>query len=125
MKRFFLFLPMIFFSVLVWQCSALQENPTQENHSPQITEFSISPAVIKINESSTVRCRAGDPDGDVLTYSWYSSLGTILGRDSVITWVAPEFQCQIFIRCTVSDGHGAWAADSALVTVQADTGAGG
>ncbi|MFC2100091.1 hypothetical protein ACFLSF_04600, partial [Candidatus Bipolaricaulota bacterium] len=67
-------------------------------------------------------CSAGDPDGDAVSYSWSAGSGSFV--DSHVlhpTYTAPmldseETRC-VPVTLTVTDVHGASAADQLLITV--------
>lgn len=108
-------------SVLLLACSTPQDNAKKNDAPPVIEKITAQPAVLTLNGKSMIKCRARDADRDPLQYQWYSSLGTILGSDSVVTWVAPDFTCEIYITCTVEDIFHKTAKDSVFVQVKADS----
>jgi len=61
-----------------------------QNHSPFISALIAQPSTIEIGQRSYLTCHAADQDGDMLSYSWISTGGTILGSGPSITWIAPE-----------------------------------
>ncbi len=54
--------------------SCKEKSPTQPqvNHPPTILSVSVTPNPIGLSESTLVVCNAVDPDGDSLSYDWYS-----------------------------------------------------
>lgn len=103
-----------------WGCGN-PEKQEQANQPPQILEVRITPSIIVRNQSTTVYCRCTDPEQDALSYEWSAIFGSFFGSDSVVTWVAPDFKCEIYLKCTVSDAAGNTVSDSALVKVLADS----
>lgn len=112
--RYYILVALIFLLVF---CS--KENPVEEiqNNPPEINNMAALPDSVGFNESLMIFCCASDPDKEILTYEWNSKEGTIWGGDSVITWNAPENECQPWIVCTVTDPQGALDKDSVQVFV--------
>jgi len=104
-------------SLLFLACSDPNGNDPFENNPPQIVSLLALPDSVEFNASILVFCSACDQDGQDLSYLWSSDFGTILGGDSVITFVAPDFRCSPWIYCTVSDTYGAEDKDSVQVFV--------
>ncbi len=106
-------------------CSAPDQTEEETNQAPQILELTVKPNLIMRNQSTTAYCRSVDPEDGQLSFAWSAQFGTFLGSDlkydSVITWVAPNFPCEIFLKCTVTDPQGLSTSDSALVNVLADS----
>ncbi|PKP57094.1 hypothetical protein CVT91_11450 [Candidatus Atribacteria bacterium HGW-Atribacteria-1] len=75
------------------------------NHPPAIITLSADPSSIDINQTTTITCIATDQDGDILTYNWSKTGGTITGSGSTITWTAPATAGTYTIACIVSDGE--------------------
>jgi hypothetical protein len=67
--------------------------------------------------NTRIKCLAMAKDGSSLTYQWVSSDGTITGSGQEITWEAPKTYGDFHIMCTVSDGQGHQASQTATVTV--------
>src|SRR5206468_8202213 len=61
----------------------------------------------------TLTADGSDPDGDALTYSWTSSLGTMTGATIVVTLPAGIYPFTV----TVNDGNGAFASKTIVVSV--------
>ncbi len=87
------------------------------NQDPQILSLVADPAVVSPQGRSTVTCVASDPDGDVLTYLWKASDGSITGVGDAVTWIAPDRGGEFDITVTVSDGKGGQNAEQVSVTV--------
>lgn len=104
-------------SLFVLACSNPNSNDPFENNPPQIVNLVALPDSVEFNASLLVFCSACDPDDQELSYHWSSEFGTISGTDSLITYIAPEFSCQPWIICTVSDTYGAEDKDSVRVFV--------
>ena len=88
------------------------------NNDPVITGMTAHPRKINLGSDSQIYCAAQDPDGDTLTYSWFSDAGTIYGNGPQVTWTAPISPGNYFITSLVSDGRGGEAIDSIGVSVR-------
>jgi len=91
--------------------------PEPINHPPVISSLSADPSSININQSSTITCIATDQDGDILTYNWSKTGGTITGSGFTITWTAPATAGTYTITCTVSDSNGGQDSESVSIIV--------
>ena len=91
------------------------------NQPPQISSLVAEPATVLPKGSSIVTCVASDPDGDIATYSWTSSEGSITGVGNKVTWVAPTKGGTYNILVTVSDGKGGETTGNIVVTVASAT----
>ena len=91
--------------------------PEPINHPPVISNLSADPSSININQSSTITCIATDQDGDILTYNWSKTGGTITGSGFTITWTAPATAGTYTITCTVSDSNGGQDSESVSIIV--------
>jgi len=87
------------------------------NQDPEILSLVADPAVVSPGGRSTVTCVASDPDGDVLTYLWKASGGSLTGEGDAVTWIAPDRGGEFDITVTVSDGKGGQNAEQVSVTV--------
>ncbi|RJP56348.1 MAG: T9SS C-terminal target domain-containing protein [Ignavibacteriales bacterium] len=88
------------------------------NSAPLINKISAEPRKIDLGKTSEIECIAIDNEGDEISYSWFSSAGTITGSGSKINWTAPTDEGNYSIRCTVSDKDGASSSDSISVAVR-------
>ena len=87
------------------------------NHPPAIDSLTAEPQRVKKAKTSTIKCLATDPDGDELTYTWSASGGSISGKGSVATWVAPDTYGTYNITVTVTDSRGGQATKSVAIVV--------
>ncbi|HPR63300.1 MAG TPA: 6-bladed beta-propeller [Thermoanaerobaculia bacterium] len=87
------------------------------NLPPEITSLTASPATILINQTSALTCSASDPDGDPVTYTWFTDRGTIQGSGSSVVFSAPDFPGIVTITCRVTDDSGAFSERSVLLPV--------
>ncbi len=87
------------------------------NRPPVIASLSASLETVEPQKPATVTCVATDPDGDQLTYSWWTNLGRIEGAGSVVTWTAPPYLGEYIIDVTVRDNKGGVAVETYKVTV--------
>jgi len=88
------------------------------NIPPVINKIKASPRKINIGSSSGLNCDASDQNGDSLSYSWSALQGTLTGSGKNITWKAPIMEGNYFIKCIVTDTHGASVSDSLGVEVR-------
>src|SRR4030042_6973417 len=54
------------------------------NGSPPVTDNRVKPWV-----TTTIHCKATDPDGDQLSYLWRATGGKITGEGSTVSWTSP------------------------------------
>ena len=87
------------------------------NHPPVIGSLTAEPQRVKKAMTSTIKCIATDQDGDELTYTWSASSGSISGKGSVATWVAPNTFGTYTITVTVTDSRGGQATKSVDIVV--------
>jgi hypothetical protein len=87
------------------------------NHPPAIITLSADPSSIDINQTTIITCITTDQDGDILTYNWSKTGGTITGSGSTITWTAPSTTGTYIITCTVSDNNGGQDSESVSIIV--------
>lgn len=91
------------------------------NQNPQISSLVANPSGILYGGSTTITCIASDPDGDVVTYSWSPSGGSVTGVGEKVTWIAPNKGGDYGITVIVSDGKGGETTGNVMVTVSAAT----
>src|SRR5262245_32039672 len=51
-------------------CESNPDEPKPQNHAPVVFSLLAFPTVIGSGDSTLVTCRATDPDGDILSYTW-------------------------------------------------------
>jgi len=90
------------------------------NQSPVISSLVANPSGVLYGGSTTIRCIATDPDGDVVRYSWSASGGDISGVGDTVTWVAPDKGGNFNVTVILSDGKGGETTGNIMVTVAAD-----
>ena len=88
------------------------------NIPPVINKIKASPRKINIGSSSGLNCDASDQNGDSLFYSWSALKGTLTGSGKNVSWKAPVTEGNYFIKCIVTDTHGASVSDSLGVEVR-------
>jgi len=88
---------------------------------PLIQSISLSSSTALPEESVEIMAQAFDPDGGELTWTWFSSGGTITGTDDSdpwkIEWIAPSYAGSFSITLTVSDPDGNSASRSIDIQV--------
>jgi outer membrane protein OmpA-like peptidoglycan-associated protein len=108
-------------SVLVlafWMAQAVEHAGAQAaNRAPTVTAR-CEPCTITAGLTATIRARAADPDGDPLTFRWFSSGGSLPQANApVVTWTADTAEGLTMITVTVDDGHGGVASDTVTIAV--------
>jgi Raf kinase inhibitor-like YbhB/YbcL family protein len=69
-------------------------------------------------DSSQFTASATDANGDVLAYSWTSTMGTLSHSNATATtWTAPSVTGTATLQCVVSDGKGGTTTTTKSVTV--------
>ena len=76
------------------------------NRAPSIEDFHPMNKYTGTNSALTIICKASDPNGDTLSYTWSSNAGTITGEGSLINWTAPSVEGIYSIQVSVDDGRG-------------------
>jgi hypothetical protein len=96
----------------------LEQVTNETNHAPVISNLTANPSSIDVTRTTTITCSASDQDvGDILTYNWTKTGGTITGSGSTVTWTAPSTTGTYTITCSVSDGKGGQDSDSISIVV--------
>ncbi len=81
-------------------------NNVVANYPPRIKSLSPYPATILKSDTVKIYCTAVDPDNDLISFSWNSPKGKIIGSGSQINWVAPDSAGEYQIKCVVTDSLG-------------------
>jgi hypothetical protein len=90
---------------------------TVSNYPPRIKSLSADSTTILLGSDIKIYCTAKDKDGDLISYSWSASDGSISGDGSQITWTAPNTIGSYFITCSVEDGKGGEISDTISIKV--------
>ncbi|MCH7722683.1 MAG: T9SS type A sorting domain-containing protein [Bacteroidetes bacterium] len=88
------------------------------NNDPIINSITADPRKIHIGTSSQLICNAIDPDGDELSFTWSSTIGSFSDSGSTVTWTAPLDIGNYYLNCKVQDIYGGLAEDSIEVSVR-------
>jgi len=83
-----------------------------DNQNPIIDQMIAEPPEIATGGISELLCKAIDPDGDSLIYSWETYFGQVSGTDSIVNWQGPDEPGYYFVTCNISDQRGGWDKDS-------------
>lgn len=70
---------------------------------PIIENLSATPSRVDTGGVSRIECKASDPEGDALTYSWSASAGSISGDGPRVEWTPPTEGGRFIIRVSVTD----------------------
>ncbi len=66
-------------------------NPVVGNHAPIVNSITANPTTVNTGGTATIIVDASDEDtGDILTYHYTCTGGTISGSGSTVTWTAPS-----------------------------------
>jgi hypothetical protein len=84
------------------------------NCAPRIDQV-ISQNTANISAPVEITCKAIDPDGDLLAYSWAASSGNITGSGPTIIWISPPEPGAYSVTANVTDGKG--GEDSKTITI--------
>ncbi len=76
------------------------------NKAPVIESLAASSRYIYTNGTVLIQCNASDENGDMISYIWTSTSGSINGIGSNISWMAPSAEGIYTINVTVDDGKG-------------------
>jgi len=87
-----------------------------QNHPPEIISITAIPTVVGPGESSIITVVASDSDGDILSYIFESTGGTISGSGNVGTWIADTNTGKFTVFVNVFDGKES-ASGSVDITV--------
>lgn len=117
MKKFLPF----YFVVLLFLAGCKKETPVQpKNYPPEITSLSAEHPSLFIGESTLITCKAVDPDGDNISYSWKATGGSFSTTNtSSVTWYAPNYQLlrsplSYLIYVDVEDSYGNAAGEESI-----------
>ena len=69
-------------------------------------------------DTVSLTCTAEDVDGDILTYSWECTDGSLAPDGSTATWTAPDSSGTYSISCAVTDGNDGHSIDIIDIAVQ-------
>ena len=86
------------------------------NHNPIIHSITANPERINPGSSTNITVSASDVDGDVLSYSYFVSVGNIVGAGSTAQYTAPTTSDTYRIDVVVSDGNGGTAQGCIFVS---------
>ena len=75
------------------------------NTEPVITSLTADNTTVSPDGTVLLTCTAEDDDGDILTYSWECTNGSLVPNGSTATWTAPGSPGTYSISCAVIDGN--------------------
>ena len=91
-------------------------NDEPANISPEILGLLAEPLTVVVNDTSVVVCNTRDLNGDVLSYEWNATGGTIIGSGSTVLWIAPNIPDSYSIFCKVFDENG--GEDDEIINIE-------
>ena len=86
------------------------------NAEPVITNLTTDYTTVSPDGTVLLTCTAEDDDGDILTYSWECTNGSLAPNGNTATWTAPGDSGTYSISCSVNDGYG--ASDTATIAIE-------
>jgi hypothetical protein len=114
--------PVVLLSVVAVLCAGCGDDPAgPSNAAPEITGLAADPATVDPAGYCTVTCTANEPDGDDLSFTWGSSIGSVSGSGSAVTWYGPMDAGNYDVWVTVDDGQGKTDSDTVSVEVRGGT----
>ncbi|MFC1970011.1 Ig-like domain-containing protein [Chloroflexota bacterium] len=94
-------------------------------HEPIIEDLIFTPQdsdpeglQVRRGEICSIECLASDQDGDVLSYEWSASRGSISGEGPVVNWTAPNADGTYNITVVVTDGRDGESKGSLTIDVK-------
>lgn len=89
------------------------------DHPPAVAGLG-APQMVVPSGTSEIVCVASDRDGDVLSYKWSASGGTISGTGAAVNWTAPELPGSYDVTVSVTDGRGQEVTEQVAIEVRAN-----
>jgi len=92
------------------------------NRDPLIISVTANPNEIGVNDTTSLKVQAEDPDNDILAYRWESnSVGQfITNTTDTVRWIAPAYAGRFQIKAKVTDENGGKATGEVYVNVRDD-----
>lgn len=92
------------------------------NRDPLIISVTANPNEIGVNDTTSLKVQAEDPDNDILAYRWESnSIGQfITNTTDTVRWIAPSYAGRFQIKIKVTDENGGKANGEVYVNVRDD-----
>ncbi len=92
--------------------ASADSQPEAVNLPPDL-KLTADSTIVEKGDFAKVRALASDPDGDLLTYTWNTDKGSIIGSGPEVVWVPDDCnQGSANITSKVSDGRGGTSEDS-------------
>src|SRR5574341_1228627 len=90
-------------------------SPPPANSLPIVSSFTSESSEVFLGQTIPLYAQASDPDGDLLTFIWTSSGGSITGSGLTASWTAPLLGGQYGVTVTATDTLGASASQSLVL----------
>ena len=118
MKKLWIIIPLIAWLYLC-VCGVVEK---LANRDPIIKSVIAEPDQIGIQDTTTLKVAAEDPDDDILAYQWESPTGGqfVSNFGEVVQWIAPDFSGNFVIKIKVTDENGGKATGTVEVRVKGD-----
>ena len=88
------------------------------NTEPVIISLTADNTTMSPGGTVSLTCTAEDDDGDILTYSWECTNGSLTPDGSTATWTAPDSSGTYSISCAVTDGNDGHTIEIIDIAVQ-------
>jgi len=89
------------------------------DHPPAIAGLE-APEMVIPSGTCQIVCIASDRDGDVLSYNWSASEGSISGTGAAVNWTAPDLLGSYNVTVVVTDGRGEEVTKQVAIEVRAN-----
>jgi hypothetical protein len=97
-------------AVVLWQT-------VLANHRPAIAGLE-APEMVVPSGTCQIVCIASDRDGDVLSYNWSDTGGSISGTGATVNWTAPNLAGSYNVTVKVTDRRGQEVSKQITITVR-------
>lgn len=98
-----------------WVLLLFFASPALANSLPIVSSFTSESSEVFLGQTIPLYAQASDPDGDLLTFIWTSSAGSITGSGPTASWTAPLLGGQYGVTVTATDTLGASASQSLVL----------
>ncbi len=96
---------LLFIAVSLAMIGCGDKNGQEDNFAPRIFVLQADADIVEPGSQTHITIKAGDVDGDALTFRWSATDGQITGDASGAIWTAPDLERKYQIEVTVSDGE--------------------
>jgi hypothetical protein len=101
-------------AILATACGEIQVKDLDALSGPKIDSLDVGDGILDVGLKRALTCNAV---GDALTFSWATTLGTIVGTGASVMLDAGGTDGNANVTCFVNDGHGLAALAEKVVTI--------